>query len=625
DAAFGSGGKSLIDFGGTADSPAGVVVQADGKLVVVGSAYRYNDDFTSVTSEFVLARLNADGTPDATYGAGGKVKATFNTPFPAYPLAAAIQPDGRVLAAGILVRSNEPFSYAADFFVARFNADGTPDASFGTQGHAFVDFAEYDIAFGVALQPDGKVVLAGMSGDNVNHFPSTTSFALARLKADGTPDATFDGDGRVTTTFLGQDAAYGVALQPDGKIVAAGSAGGYFNSTEPDFALARYEENGALDPTFGAGGRATLDFDSSFDSAVGVAVAPGGRILAGGYTFPFMSGGGPRFAAARFNPDGSPDNTFGTGGRATTSFPGDRAYGRGMAAQPDGRFVIVGDVDVFPRRQANVTDIAVARYGSSPAAEPTSFARFTSRTYAAAEGCVAAVVTVSREGDLSAPAAVEFRTRDGSAQQVSDYTHTTGTLDFAAGESSKIFAVPVNDDAYAEGTETIRVELVGGSPNVNFRVPADAALNVADDDAADGKANPLDNPRAFVCQHYHDFLSREPDAAGLQFWTQGIESCGADQQCREVKRIDVSTAFFLSIEFQQTGYFVIRAHKTAFGSAKSTPRYGVFLRDQRQISEGVVVGQPGFQARLDQNRQRYLEDFVTRPEFVAQYPQGMSG
>ncbi|HEX8292407.1 MAG TPA: Calx-beta domain-containing protein [Pyrinomonadaceae bacterium] len=617
DTTFGGGGKVLLDFGGTADGPAGVAVRADGKIVVVGSAYKYNEDFTGAVSDFVLARLNPDGTPDATYGAGGKVKLNFDTPFPAYPVSAVMQPDGRVVVAGYVRRGNDPQVFASDFFAARFNPDGTPDATFGTQGHTSVDIAEYDIAFGAALQPDGKIVLAGVGGANVNTFGSATSFALARLKPDGTPDTTFDGDGRLTTAFLGQDYAYGVAVQADGKIVAAGAAGGRFNLTEPDFALARYEANGALDPTFGAGGRATLDFDSGSDTAVGVAAAPGGRILAGGYTFPSRYGG-PLFAAARFNPDGSPDNTFGAGGRATTGFPGgERATGRGMTAQPDGRLVVVGDVDFRARPQANNADIGVARFGPGGEAEPTSFARFSSQTYGGSEGCAAAVVTVSREGDLSAPAAVEFRTRDGSARQHSDYTHMHGTLDFAAGESSRTFAVPVNDDAFAEGAETIRVELVGGSPNVNFRAPADATVDVSDDDAADGGANPLDDPRAFVCQHYHDFLSRQPDADGLRFWTEGIESCGADKQCREVRRIDVSTAFFLSIEFQQTGYFVIRAHKAAFGNKAQTPRYFDFLRDTQQVARGVVVGRPDADARLEANKRAFAAALVARAEFAA--------
>jgi uncharacterized delta-60 repeat protein len=621
DTAFGGGGRVLLDFGETVDSPAGVLVQSDGKLVVVGGATKFGEQPFETVTDFVLARLNPDGTPDNTFGTGGKIKTSFDTPFPAYITSAAIQPDGRFVVAGIVRTGNDPQFFAGDFFAARFNADGTPDATFGTQGRASLDISDYDVAVGVALQADGKIVLAGMSGASLNSIGSTLSFALARLKADGTPDATFDGDGRLRTTFYGYDYANGVAIQADGKIVAAGTASGSgVNFVEPDFALARYEANGALDPTFGAGGRVTLDFGSGFDSAVGVAAAPNGRILAGGYTSSRDFRLGPAFAAARLNPGGSPDNTFGAGGRAITRFPdGYRAFARGAKAQPDGKLILVGEAQVFPRPQDNTIDIALARYGATPAAEPTSFARFSAQTYGAVEGCTAADVTVTREGDLSAPAAVEYRTRDISARQLSDYTHMAGTLNFAAGESSKSFAVPVNDDAYSEVTEAIGVELVGGSANVNFRVPAAATLSVTDDDPAEGGANPLDNSQSFVCQHYHDFLSRQPDAAGLQFWTQGIESCGSDAQCREVKRIDVSTAFFLSIEFQQTGYFVIRAHKAAFGNNPETPRYFDFLRDTQRVAQEVVFGTPGADARLEANRQAFAAAFVARPEFLARH------
>ena len=101
-----------------------------------------------------------------------------------------------------------------------------------------------------------------------------------------------------------------------------------------------------------------------------------------------------------------------------------------------------------------------------------------------------------------------------------------------------------------------------------------------------------------------------------------IASCGTDAACLDAKRVNVSTAFFLSIEFQNTGYFLIRAHKAGFGSAKSNPRYNIFLRDLREISEGIIVGQGNWQQQLDTNKQKFLEDFVTRSEFVAQFPQG---
>src|SRR5205814_596979 len=127
-----------------------------------------------------------------------------------------------------------------------------------------------------------------------------------------------------------------------------------------------------------------------------------------------------------------------------------------------------------------------------------------------------------------------------------------------------------------------------------------------------------DIARTFVNQHYHDFLYREGDLQGQDFWTNGISSCGADAQCVRVKRVDTSTAFFLSIEFKETGLLVIRAHKAGFGASKTVPRYNVFLRDQREIGEGFIVGQGDWQNQLNANKRNYLNDFVTRPEFTSQ-------
>ncbi|HEX7314819.1 MAG TPA: Calx-beta domain-containing protein [Pyrinomonadaceae bacterium] len=435
-------------------------------------------------------------------------------------------------------------------------------------------------------------------------------------------DPTFGTNGLVMSDFGAFETADTAAVQTDGKIVVAGIEAEVASpSLAGDIRVVRYGADGSLDNAFGSGGRVLLDFGDTADSPSGVLVQSDGKIVLVGESVRFGDNifeTVTDFVLARFNPDGSPDNTFGAGGRATTRFPRTgRADARGATAQPDGKLILIGYVEVLPRPQANIYDIAIARYGPTPSAEPTSFARFSSQTYGASEGCAATTVTVTREGDLSAPASVEYRTRDISARQLSDYTHVTGTLNFATGESSKSFAVPVNDDAYAEVTETIGVELVGGSSNINFRVPASATLNVADDDAVDGGTNPLDESRNFVCQHYHDFLSRQPDAAGLDFWTRGIEDCGADAGCREVKRIDVSTAFFLSIEFQNSGYFVIRAHKAGLGNNKQTPRYMDFLRDTQRVAEGVVVGTPGADARLEANRQAFAAAFVARPEFVA--------
>jgi hypothetical protein len=162
--------------------------------------------------------------------------------------------------------------------------------------------------------------------------------------------------------------------------------------------------------------------------------------------------------------------------------------------------------------------------------------------------------------------------------------------------------------------------------------PATATVTVADNDAQPPSTNPIDATDFFVRQHYHDFLNREPDAAGLQFWTQEIEQCGADAQCREVKRINVSAAFFLSIEFQNTGYLVYRAYKAAYGDATSPAVPGTvpvirlheFLEDSRRIGQGVVVNVGDWEQQLEANKQSYALEFVRRQRFADAYPLSMT-
>ncbi len=135
--------------------------------------------------------------------------------------------------------------------------------------------------------------------------------------------------------------------------------------------------------------------------------------------------------------------------------------------------------------------------------------------------------------------------------------------------------------------------------------------------------NPIDTSQIFVRQHYLDFFSREPDTPGLNFWTNNIESCNSNVQCREFKRIDTSAAFFLSIEFQETGYLVHRVHKVAFGNLPGKPvplTRQQFMPDLQQIGQGVIVGQGDWQTKLANNKRDYVDQFVQRAEFIARYP-----
>jgi hypothetical protein len=262
---------------------------------------------------------------------------------------------------------------------------------------------------------------------------------------------------------------------------------------------------------------------------------------------------------------------------------------------------------------------------------------FAQAAYTVAERGGSVRVTVVRNGDTSLPVAVDYTTDDGSSPAVfvpcsatagaaldrCDYERASGTLHFAAGEREQRFTVLINDDSYVEGAETTTLRLSNPTGGAALASTPTATLEITDD-VPESTGNPLDDDEAFIAQHYRDFLNREPDPEGLKFWTDGIKACGADAQCREVRRINTSAAFFLSIEFQQTGYLVHRMHKAAAGNlAAGTPvpiRLDDFLRDTQRVGLGVVVGSAGWEQRLAENKAAFALAFVQRPEFLGRYP-----
>jgi Calx-beta domain/Domain of unknown function (DUF4214) len=260
--------------------------------------------------------------------------------------------------------------------------------------------------------------------------------------------------------------------------------------------------------------------------------------------------------------------------------------------------------------------------------------QFNATSYSLAESAHILPVTVTRSGDTTAAASVQYQTNDASATYHSDYTPAYGVLAFAAGETSKTFNLLVNEDAFIEGDETFTISLTNASGGI---VSGPAIVTVTITDSTSSATNPIDSAGFFVRQHYHDFLNREPDQSGLDFWTGQITSCGNDAGCIEVKRINVSGAFFLSIEFQQTGYLVERFYKVAYGDASSTStlggahqlavpvvRFNEFLQDTQRIGQGVVVLAPGWEQALENNKQAYAKEFVATIRFVNAFPTAMT-
>src|SRR6185369_8193784 len=247
-------------------------------------------------------------------------------------------------------------------------------------------------------------------------------------------------------------------------------------------------------------------------------------------------------------------------------------------------------------------------------------------------------VTVTRTGNTTGMASVNYATSDtagesncnvvsSTASSRCDYQLTVGTLNFAPGETSKTIDVFLVDDSYDETNEAFTMTLsnVRGS-GASLGSPSMTTITITDNDATT-TANPIDSPNFFVRQHYIDFLNREPDVTGLAFWTNQITSCGSDPPCIEIKRINVSAAFFLSIEFQETGYLVYRFYKSAYGNLPGAPvplRFNEFLPDTQQIGLGVVVGATGWQAKLEENKKAYAAAFGARPSLASVLPTSLT-
>ncbi len=352
DTGFGVNGFAVTAFEGGTASARAVVVQPDGRIVAAGSA-----NTATTEADFALVRYNPDGSIDPAFGPGAN--GTVTTDFSGSIDGAEdlkLQADGKIVVVGSAAAAT------TDFALVRYNPDGTLDEAFGSGGRVTTDFGGgTDIAFAVDLQPDGKIVVAGSGGSSLR------GFALARYNADGSLDATFGAGGQVVTGGL--LFAKDVVLQADGKIVAIGAVFDSATRTD-NFALARYDAGGNLDPAFGAGGLVTTDFvhqgseffyNSGNDQASAVAIQPDGAIVVAGSSADIA---GTYFAVARYNVDGSLDPSFGDAGKTIIAFGAstDWDIASDAALQPDRKIVVVGTVGVGVLSPS--ADVGVARLRS---------------------------------------------------------------------------------------------------------------------------------------------------------------------------------------------------------------------------------------------------------------------
>ena len=331
DASFGDNGKVTGVLAGGAKR---LRLLPDGRILVLGDR--------------ALRRFNSDGSDDSTFGIAGEAAVTFSgNSNEAFDL--AVQPDGRILVVGT-TRVGSNF----DFAVSRFNADGTPDTSFGTSGSVFTDFSgAVDRAHAVLIQPDGAIVVAGHKALN-GIAGIDNDFAVARYTTDGVLDTTFGTAGRASINIAGlADLAATAALQPDGAIVLAGRVGESGGGTE-DVGLARFNADGTADTTFGNQGTVRIDYAAGgSDQAIGVIVQTDGRIvIAGAGSF----GGTSEFLVARLNANGSRDDTFGSTGFVSLPFGTQQDFANAVALQPDGTILVAGQAS-----STTVSDFGLAR------------------------------------------------------------------------------------------------------------------------------------------------------------------------------------------------------------------------------------------------------------------------
>ncbi len=332
DNSFAGNGKAGIDFGGD-DVGIATAIQSNGKIIVAGNS---GPDFSNY-KYVAIARLNTNGDLDPSFGYNGKLKLYSQM----LVNAIAIQPDGKILIAG-----DSSNSVTTSFALLRLKSNGDIDSSFGNYGKVYTDFhGSDDEEKSVALQQDGKILAGGLTIRN-----GLYCFAIARYNTNGTLDASFGGDGKVTTPVGNSHShGYGIAIQSNGKILQAGD---YDNSAGYNqFAVIRYNTDGTLDNSFAGNGKAAVSFTGG-STANNVGIQSNGKIILTGTITNYKN---YNFALARLNTDGTIDNSFGTNGKVVTDFGGND-YGVSSVIQPDNKIVIAGLTIMDKYR------IAAARY-----------------------------------------------------------------------------------------------------------------------------------------------------------------------------------------------------------------------------------------------------------------------
>jgi uncharacterized delta-60 repeat protein len=350
DPTFGVGGIVTTAFGQYNDVIEDSAIQADGKIVVVGRATNGSAD------DFAVARYNTDGSLDTSFDGDGKVTTAFDSSID-QAFGVAIQPNGKIVVAGYTFQNSHP-----SLAVARYNSDGSLDTSFDGDGKVIAPGGAQ--GYEVAMQSDGKIVVVGTAS-----VGSAREVAVYRFNANGSPDNTFSGDGVQTFYFFfdsfAQDYVNSVAIQADGKIVLAG--GTYETNASNNIAVARLNTDGSLDTSFDGDGMVNFFLGNTTDVGGAMALQADGKIVVVGETY--RTNKDDDFGVARLNTDGTFDTTFGAGGRLFTTVGQWADSADDVAIQPDGKIVVVGSSQT---QFSGTYDVAVVRYNANGSLD-TSF------------------------------------------------------------------------------------------------------------------------------------------------------------------------------------------------------------------------------------------------------------
>lgn len=355
DTSFDDDGIVITDISSRSDEGRSVKLQSDGKIVMGGtSCVGATED-----CNFALARYNTDGSLDASFDVDGIVLTDFEGAADAIR-AITIQPDGKIVAVGVSSSSSSD-----EYALARYNGDGSLDAGFDGDGKVTFGIGLTDYPADMVLQPDGKIIVVGTSDIDPKEIYHVSA---ARLNDNGSLDPNFDGDGKLIVNLSGDRAASAVALQANGKILIAGRKFDNYSFDESDFSMIRVNADGALDVTFGGGGFVNTDFSYYDDSAHAIAVQYDGKIVLAGVA---DTRGTTELALARYHSNGSLDTSFSGDGKVSTSVQ-DFAEANDIRLQSDGKIVVAGTSDAAG---AGDRDFVLARYDEGGLAFSSSGSR----------------------------------------------------------------------------------------------------------------------------------------------------------------------------------------------------------------------------------------------------------